>query len=395
MIDEEQGHPFHGNQYVQGASGPGKPSVEKVAAAASNLRQQLAQSEERGGFEFVSPSVASHMDFDEALKAIDSPQQRTLRAASATINRDLGITANTHDVVGAWADGAENSVMDRVQNADWDKMKLAAAMKGWLADQKQVLTFQEDSNGHAAMAHFEAKGDLADIHQNLLKDGVAFHTLSPHDGGATVYVADLDGSAIPAIKQAAARYDSEVGIKFGRAEFLGTEKQDGSDREQRDDARKIYEGIIHQSPVEGHDQIWQRVHSSWNQEAKSVGDSFHRKAAGILFFTPQSEVLLMKRRDGAWGLPAGGIEDDETPEHAASREAAEETGHPGDHSLEPFDHRIVTGVSFYTFLQHTEKFDPILNDEHSEYRWCELDDLPKPVHEGLADILKMLISKKK
>lgn len=155
--------------------------------------------------------------------------------------------------------------MDIVEGSDWEKLKLAASMKGWLADQKQVLIFQESAGGDAAMAHFEATGALADIHKNLLQDGVAFHTLVPHDGGATVYVADLDGSAKDAIKKAAARYDAEVGIKWGRAEFLGTQKQDGSDREQRDDARADYERIIDQSKVAGHDTVWKRVRDRWGQ----------------------------------------------------------------------------------------------------------------------------------
>jgi hypothetical protein len=30
------------------------------------------------------------------------------------------------------------------------------------------------------------------IHEDLLADGIAFHTLAPRPGGATVYMADLD-----------------------------------------------------------------------------------------------------------------------------------------------------------------------------------------------------------
>ena len=41
-------------------------------------------------------------------------------------------------------------------------------------------------------------------------------------------------------------YDAEVGIKFGSAEFLGT------NLEQRDGARKIYETNIRESKVAEH-----------------------------------------------------------------------------------------------------------------------------------------------
>ena len=45
------------------------------------------------------------------------------------------------------------------------------------------------------------------IHEELLSDGVVFHT-------SAVYVADLDGSAIPAIRKAA-------GLLFGTGIFVG------------------------------------------------------------------------------------------------------------------------------------------------------------------------------
>lgn len=61
-------------------------------------------------------------------------------------------------------------------------------------------------------------------------------------------MADLDGSLDDAVDKAARRHGSEV--QTGRAEFLGAEKQGGTDREQRDDARRIYREIVERSPVQ-------------------------------------------------------------------------------------------------------------------------------------------------
>ena len=60
------------------------------------------------GVEFVSPNVASHLDFHQAVDAISSNQQQSLKDASEFIDKGLGNVATHHDIIGAWADGAEN-----------------------------------------------------------------------------------------------------------------------------------------------------------------------------------------------------------------------------------------------------------------------------------------------
>jgi hypothetical protein len=150
------------------------------------------------------------------------------------------------------------------QGIGWDRLRVSGAMKGHLGDQKQVLLFRDEANGPAVLYKFAGKGTVQEIHDKLLGQGLAFHTLVPQKEGAAVYVADLDGSLHDAVAKASG--NATVEYRFGRAEFIGTQSETGSDREQRDDARRAYEKIIDQSPVPGSQAVWQRVHHRWGEE---------------------------------------------------------------------------------------------------------------------------------
>lgn len=231
---------------------------------------------------FVSPNNdPANMDFNGAHAALTSQRQKQLLQASSYIDGALGISSHDSSVIGAWSDGAENSVMTTVKGADFDTLKLGAAMKGYLADQKAVLVFQQEKGGGATLANFHATGDVNSIHKNALADGLAFHTLVPDaDGkGATVYVADLDNSARDAISKGAKRYGGTVSFSEGRAEFVGTTKEDGDDRAQRDDARAQYQAVIGSSPVGGASVLWNRVHDRYG-EGLTVKQGGVHQAAG-------------------------------------------------------------------------------------------------------------------
>ena len=90
-----------------------------------------------GGFEFVSPNV-SNIGLAVAHNALKGERQTALKQASGEVDRTLGITSEDHDIIGAWKDGAENSLMSVSKGTSWDKLRASGAMKGWLGDQKQV-----------------------------------------------------------------------------------------------------------------------------------------------------------------------------------------------------------------------------------------------------------------
>lgn len=122
------------------------------------------------------------------------------------------------------------------------------------------------------------------------------------------------------------------------------------------------------------------------KEAGEVRDTY---AAGILYRAGDS-ILLMRRSKGSaeypghWGIPAGHMEKDETPEQAARRESKEETGYEPEGELR----QVCENDGFVTFSKIGEKFTPKLNHEHSAYMWADLDDLPSPLHPGVEHSIK-------
>jgi hypothetical protein len=171
-----------------------------------------------------------------------------MAAYNDRIDHLFGLPSGRVDTVGAWASGAEHSLMISAPSADPLLERVAIAMKGWLAKQRSVLLFRPDDTGENFVASFPAAGDLRTIHQNLLDDGAAFHTLQPIQDGAVVYIYGQHTDEMETARLAAARYDTALKFTMGKGEFIGTKLEDPvPDATQRADARREYERILEEA----------------------------------------------------------------------------------------------------------------------------------------------------
>ena len=93
---------------------------------------------------------------------------------------------------------------------------------------------------------------------------------------------------------------------------------------------------------------------------------------------------------GTWGLVGGKKEPtDNTAYDALTREIQEEVGKtPTIKKIIPLELFISNDQHFqyntYVLLVDRE-FIPVLNDEHSGYAWCDYENYPKPLHQGVKN----------
>lgn len=117
-----------------------------------------------------------------------------------------------------------------------------------------------------------------------------------------------------------------------------------------------------------------------------------QSAGCIIVAEDTGRWCLQQRSDsvsdpGVWSTWGGGVEPGETLEQAVRRELAEEGGYHGDIVLELL-HKTPAYATFIGRVPH--EFKPQINHECKSWCWAKADQLPDPIHPGLAEVLSML-----
>lgn len=124
--------------------------------------------------------------------------------------------------------------------------------------------------------------------------------------------------------------------------------------------------------------------------------------SGGLFLAKNTKRFLFlqrtqKKTAGTWGLVGGKKESvDDTLIDTLKREISEELGETEIEKIVPLEYFTSNDMNFQysTYIILTpQEFIPKLNQEHSGYAWCNLDNWPKPLHRGVKNSLSNKINK--
>ncbi len=130
--------------------------------------------------------------------------------------------------------------------------------------------------------------------------------------------------------------------------------------------------------------------------------------AGILVLNEKNQLLLLRRSDNlCWGLPGGALEPGENPNETALRETYEETGLELD-KITLFD--VFSGPEFFyqypngdqvynvsiSYVARLNGSQPqITLQEHSDYQFFNLNDLPENISPPVKPIIQDFITRQK
>ncbi len=130
----------------------------------------------------------------------------------------------------------------------------------------------------------------------------------------------------------------------------------------------------------GYGGVPQSVGKEFVNADKRADDAKKPRCAGLLLRANDQYLLVRRVENGIWEHPGGHIEDGETAEQAAIREAIEEVSLP--YSIEPkrLRHQENGPVDYSTFFADVKRFNANLSDEHTTWGWFGAASLPSPIH---------------
>jgi len=126
--------------------------------------------------------------------------------------------------------------------------------------------------------------------------------------------------------------------------------------------------------------------------------------ATVFILDEENRLLLLRRVDNqCWGPPGGAVEPGEVVEDSARRETLEETGlQIGEISLfgvfsgEDQYYRYPNGDEVYNvtiaYLCRHPRQDVHLSDEHTDWGYFTLNEIPSPVSPPILPIIEKLIA---
>jgi hypothetical protein len=177
---------------------------------------------------FVSPNTKENLKFEDAIKGMSSAEETKLVRQSINMGCVVRSRIRAFRSLGSWSDGAEHSVMIRVQS-DEPTVRYVLSRLGRDARQKSILYFHPQSAGSADLYTLKPRRptrNLTSVANTLQQAGIEFRTLVPTKSGTWIYVVDVKRELRPKVMAAAKRLRANVNSESGNAEFVGDDQPD-------------------------------------------------------------------------------------------------------------------------------------------------------------------------
>jgi hypothetical protein len=175
---------------------------------------------------FVSPNTKENLKIEDAIKGMSSPEETKLVKQSINMGCVVRSRIRAFRALGSWSDGAEHSVMIRVQS-DEPTVRYVLSRLGRDARQKSILYFHPQATGGADLYTLKPRRpvrNLAALAGRLERAGIEFRTLVPVNSGTWIYIVDLKRELRAKVMNAAKRLRARVNSEAGNAEFVGDDE---------------------------------------------------------------------------------------------------------------------------------------------------------------------------
>jgi hypothetical protein len=175
---------------------------------------------------FVSPNTKENLKLDDAIAGLNSREETQLVRKSINLGCVVRTQIRAYKALGSWSDGAEHSVMLRVES-DEPTVRYLMSRLGRDARQKSILYFHPRATGAAELYTLQPRRPLRNLKtlaKTLDSAGIAFRTLVPLKSGTWIYVVDLKRDLRDEVMAAAKKLGARVRSQRGNAAFVGDDQ---------------------------------------------------------------------------------------------------------------------------------------------------------------------------
>lgn len=176
-------------------------------------------------YAFVSPNTRENLKIEDAIKGMNSSEETALRMKAVNLGCVVRSRIRAYRALGAWSDGAEHSVLVRVES-DEATLRYLMSRMGRDAKQKYVIYFSPQRGGpddfYTLRVSRRAR-DLVALSKALEQAGIPFRTLVPFSKTTAIYIIDLDRELREKIFAAARKIGARVTYQTGNADLFGAD----------------------------------------------------------------------------------------------------------------------------------------------------------------------------